>query len=155
MIQLERIGLKEAETLWKMQVEAFADLYEKYRDEETSPAREGLDKVVMRLNQRFTFYYFIVRNGQIVGAIRIVDKKGEGKPKRISPIFVMSEYRNQGIAQEAIRAAEEIHGQNDWELETILQEPGNCHLYEKMGYRRVDAPVVVNEYLTLVKYRKD
>ena len=22
----------------------------------------------------------------------------------------------------------------DWELDTILQETGNCYLYEKMGY---------------------
>lgn len=153
-IRLKKIGLEDAEMLWKMQIEAFENLYDKYQDTETSPAKEEIDKIIMRLNQWFTFYYFILMNEQIVGAVRIVDKKGEGKSKRISPIFVMPEYRNQGIAQEAIRAVEEIHGDNDWELETILQEPGNCHLYEKMGYRRFDSPIEVNERLTLVRYRK-
>ena len=53
--------------------------------------------------------------------------------KRISPVFVMPEYRNRGLAQKAIKLAEEKHGCSDWELDTILEEKGNCYLYEKMG----------------------
>lgn len=47
--------------------------------------------------------------------------------------FFMPPYRNKGIAQKTILEVERIH---DWELVTILQEAGNCHLYEKMGYHR-------------------
>lgn len=39
-MQLSRIYANEAEELWKMQIEAFQDLYEKYQDTETSPATE-------------------------------------------------------------------------------------------------------------------
>ena len=90
----------------------------------------------MRLNQPFTYYYFIEANGIIVGAIRVIDKQEEGKAKRISPIFIMEEYRNKGYAQKALQLVEEIHGNSDWELDTILQEKGNCYLYEKMGYHQ-------------------
>lgn len=153
-IWLKRIELNEAEKLWRMQIRAFEDLYEKYQDIQTSPAKEKIDKIIMRLKQWYTFYYFIMMDDNIVGAIRVVDKKGEDKMKRISPIFVMPEYRNMGIAQESIKAVEKRHGDNNWELETILQEKGNCHLYEKMGYERFDFPTKVNERLTLVRYRK-
>ena len=42
-------------------------------------------------------------------------------------------HRGKGYAQEAMRAVQVIHDACDWELDTILQEKGNCYLYEKMG----------------------
>lgn len=153
--KLTRVGIDEAEKLWKMQVEAFQGLYEKYQDTETSPATEKIDKILMRLNQPFTYYYFIKVDNKDVGAIRIVDKKETGKAKRISPIFIMEEYRNKGYAQKAIQLAEEIHGSSDWELDTILQEEGNCYLYEKMGYHQAGKTEIINDKLTLVSYKKE
>ena len=47
-----------------------------------------------------------------------------------------------------------MHGDDNWELDTILQEPKNCHLYEKMGYRQTGRTEVINERLTLVFYEK-
>ena len=143
-IDLIRIGIADAQKLWKMQVEAFEDLYKKYQDTETSPATENVEKIIMRLEQPFTYYYYIVVDGIEVGAIRVVDKKELGKAKRISPIFIMKEHRGKGYAQEAIRAVELIHGECDWELDTILQEKGNCYLYEKMGYKKTDTTEVTN-----------
>ena len=153
--ELVRIGIDDAEKLWKMQVKAFEDLYKKYQDTETSPATEKVEKIIMRLEQPFTYYYFIVVDGIEVGAIRVVDKKEHWKSKRISPIFIMKEYRGKGYAQEAMRAVEAIHGENDWELDTILQEKGNCYLYEKMGYYQTGKTEEINERLTLVFYKKD
>ena len=109
----------------------------------------------MRLEQLFTYYYYIQADNDIVGAIRVVDEKIDGKAKRISPIFVMPHYRNKGIAQRAILEAEKIHGVSHWELDTILQEEGNCHLYEKMGYRRTGEIKAVNDKMTLVFYIKE
>lgn len=93
-------------------------------------------------------------DNEIVGAMRVDDKKEDGKPKRISPIFVMLPYRNRGIAQAAITEAEKIHGESNWELTTILQEAGNCHLYEKMGYCQTGEKIPANESMTLVGYTK-
>lgn len=89
-----------------------------------------------------------------VGAIRVVDRK-DGSPKRISPLFIMPAYRNRGYAQAAIMKAEELHGSSNWFLDTIFQEEGNCHLYEKMGYQQTGSKKVINENMTLVDYRKD
>lgn len=153
-VKLTRVGVEKAELIWKMQVEAFSELYEKYQDMETSPATEPIEKVMARLQQPFTYYYLIEWKENIVGAIRVVDKKEEGKAKRISPIFVMKPYRNQGIAQEAIEEAERVHGSENWELDTILEEKGNCYLYEKLGYQKTGKIEKINDRLTLVFYRK-
>lgn len=56
----------------------------------------------MRLDQSFTYFKFIVVDGEKVGDIRVVDKKEEGKVKRISPIFIMKQHRNNGYAQKAM-----------------------------------------------------
>lgn len=153
-IQLVRIGIEDAEKLWNMQVKAFQELFDKYQDEETSPATEKLDKIIMRLNQSFTYYYFIKADDATVGAIRVVDEHKKGKSKRISPIFIMQDYRNKGIAQKAIQLAEEKHGNSGWELDTILQEKGNCYLYEKMGYQQTGKTKIINDKMTLTFYHK-
>ena len=155
IMQLVKIGLDEAEELWQMQVEAFADLYEKYQDKDTSPHTEKLDKIIMRLNQPFTYYYYIVVDGVKIGGIRVVNNHDENVPKRISPIFIMKEHRNKGYAQKAIALAEKLHGCHNWELDTILQEQGNCYLYEKMGYVRTGQTQKINDKMTLVFYKKD
>ena len=154
-VKLVRVGIESAELIWKMQVEAFAKLYEKYHDTETSPATEPIEKVIKRLQQPFTYYYLIECDKKIVGAIRVVDKKEEGKSKRISPIFVLEQFQNRGIAQKAIMEAEKIHGSEHWELETILEEKGNCYLYEKMGYHKTGKIEKLNDRLTLVYYKKN
>lgn len=153
-VTLSRAKIGDAKELHAMQVEAFRELLEKYQDFETSPANEGVEKVEERLRQDFTFYYFICIGQQKVGAIRIIDKKENGKNKRISPIFVLPEFQGKGIAQRAIRLCEKMHGNGNWELDTILQEPKNCYLYEKMGYRQTGKTTVINERLTLTFYEK-
>lgn len=74
--------------------------------------------------------------------------------KRISPIFIMNQHRNNGYARKAMKLVEEIHGISNWELATILQEKGNCYLYEKMGYQKTGKMEKVNERMTLVFDRK-
>ena len=154
-ITLVRATIQDAENIWKMQIAAFQDLYAKYQDPETSPATETLEKTRMRLEQSYTYFYFIKILDTIVGAMRVIDHKEEGKYKFLSPIFIMKEFRGRGYAQQAMRLAEEIHGSSGWELDTIIQEKGNCHLYEKMGYKRTGETKVVSERMTLAFYHKE
>lgn len=153
-INLLRAGMEDAEELHAMQIESFRKLLDKYQDFDTNPGNETIEKIEFRLRQDFTYYYFIWLGSHKVGAIRIVDQKEDGVNKRISPIYILPEFRGQGIAQKAIQMCEEIHGHEGWELGTILQEPKNCYLYEKMGYRRTGEEKVINERLTLVFYEK-
>lgn len=153
-VSLRRASAADCETILQMQKAAFAALLERYQDDALNPACDTAARVAARLAQPETYYYFILADGETVGAIRIVDAK-DGSRKRISPLFILPAYRNRGYAQAAIRAAEQIHGAAHWALTTILQEAGNCHLYEKMGYCRTGAPQPVNESMTLVHYEKE
>ena len=153
-VNLQKVTREDIETVWKMQLEAFADLLEKYQDYDTSPGAEEFEKVLARFEQPWTTYYFIQTEGKNVGAIRVIDKK-DGSRKRISPIWIMKEYRNKGYAQQAIEEAEKIHGSDHWSLDTILQEKGNLHLYEKMGYHQTGRTEKINDKMDIVFYEKD
>ena len=153
-IELIRASLKDAKEIWEIQVKSFKNFLDKYQDFETNPANEPISNVEMRLKQNFTFFYFIFVDNKKVGAIRIIDYKEKEKNKRISPIFILPKYRNKGIAQSAIKICEQIHGNNNWELSTILQEKGNCYLYEKLGYHSNGKTQVINDKLTLIFYEK-
>lgn len=67
----------------------------------------------------------------------------------------MKEFRNRGLAQRTFDEIEKIHGANNWKLDTILQEKGNCHLYEKMGYVKTGMTEKVNERMDIVYYEKN
>ena len=151
LIKAERADL---ETILLMQREAFEELLQKYRDYDTNPGNETIDKIIFRFSLPETIYYFITAEQTKVGVIRVVDFADGKRSKRISPIFIMPRYRGRGYAQQAIREAERLHGAANWQLETILQERGNCYLYEKMGYRRTGKTEVINDRLTLVCYEK-
>ena len=153
-VELKAVTRDDIETVWKMQVEAFAGLLEKYRDYDMSPAAEGVDKVLARFEQPWTTYYFIMANDEKVGVIRVVDKK-DGSRKRISPIWIMPEYRNKGYAQQAMIEAEKLYGVDNWCLDTILQEKGNLHLYEKLGYNQTGKIDKINDLMDIVYYEKD
>ena len=101
-VRLRRVGTEKAEFIWRMQVEAFSGLYAKYQDTETSPATETVSKVRQRLEQPSTYYYLIESEDTVVGAIRVVDQDDLSLPKRISPIFVLEQYRGQGIGSKTL-----------------------------------------------------
>lgn len=154
-IDLVRAKFRDLNTILQMQKEAFAELYAKYQDTQTSPATEKYEDILFRFNQPETTYYFITSEKVKVGVIRIVDHKDGVTRKRISPIFIMPGYRNKGYSQQAIKEAERIHGEQHWKLDTILQEKGNCYLYEKIGYHQTGKTEKINDKMTIVYYEKD
>jgi GNAT superfamily N-acetyltransferase len=153
-VELKVVNREDIETVWKMQVEAFSGLLEKYQDYDLNPAAEEMDKVLARFEQPETTFYFIIANGDKVGVIRIIDKK-DGSRKRISPLWIMKEYRNKGYAQQAMIEAEKLYGADNWCLDTILQEKGNCYLYEKLGYHQTGKIDKINDRMDIVYYEKD
>ena len=154
MVKLNPVQREDIETLWKMQVEAFSDMLEKYQDFDLSPAAENIDKVIARYEQPWTKYFFIVADGVTVGAVRVIDKQ-DGSRKRISPIWIMKEYRNKGYAQQAMEEVERMYGKDHWCLDTILQEKGNLYLYEKMGYHQTGKVEHIKDWMDIVFYEKD
>ena len=155
VIELELITSGEAECLHKMQVEAFIALYEKYRDDITSPAKESLEKITQKIVEDNSDFYFILFNGKRVGGARVKWHNGRNV-KWISPIFVIPQFQNKGIASAVIEQLFEMYSSDtiEWRLDTIKQEEKNCYLYEKCGFVRVDNETVINEKMTLVEYSK-
>ena len=150
---LTKATLNEAGTIHAMQVKSFQPLLDKYQDFETNPAAEPIEKIITRINQSFTDYYIITNEINAIGGIRIV--RLENKRYRVSPVFVLPEHQGKGIAQKVFQMIEGIYADaKSWELETILQEPGNCHLYEKVGYQRTGKSQVINSKMTLIAYEK-
>ena len=153
-MRLVRANVSDCEKIWSMQIEAFADLLAKYQDYETSPGNESIEHIQAKLLDEFTFFYFIYHEDEIAGAVRVVDRK-DGDRKRIAPIFIMKKFRNRGLAQKTFEEIERIHGINHWMLDTILQEEGNCYLYEKLGYKRTGKIEHINERMDIVYYEKN
>lgn len=152
-ITLFKSGLNEASMIHEMQIKSFMPLLNKYQDYDTSPANEPVERIIDRINQSFTDYYIIKSSNISIGAIRIVRK--ENKIYRVSPIFILPEHQGKGIAQKVFSIIEDIY--NDariWELDTILQEQGNCYLYEKLGYQKTGELVQINDKMTIVFYEK-
>ena len=153
-MRLVRANVNDCEKIWSLQIEAFADLLAKYQDFETSPGNESKESIQSKLMDEFTFFYFIYHEDDIAGAVRVVDRKN-GNRKRIAPIFIVKKYRNRGLAQKTFEEIEKLHGSNDWMLDTILQEEGNCYLYEKLGYKRTGKIENINERMDIVYYEKN
>lgn len=153
-MRLVRATVSDCEKIWSLQIEAFADLLAKYQDYETSPGNEPKEYIQAKLLDEFTFFYFIYHEDEIAGVVRVVDKKNSDR-KRIAPIFIMKKFRNKGLAQKTFKEIEKIHGSSHWMLDTILQEEGNCYLYEKLGYQRTGKIENINERMDIVYYEKN
>lgn len=153
-VTLRKATRDDIETIWRMQVEAFSELLDKYQDFDISPATESLEKIAAKFEQPWTTYYFIFLDDIIVGAVRIINKN-DGSRKRISPIWIMAEFQNKGYAQQAIAELEKIYGSDNWCLDTILQEKGNLYLYEKMGYVQTGEIEHIKENMDIVFYEKN
>lgn len=153
-VSLVIVTREDLETVWRMQIDAFSELLDRYKDYDISPGAEPVDNVIARFEQPWTTYYFIEAEGEKVGVVRVVDKN-DGSRKRISPLWIMAEFRGRGYAQQAITAVEEIYGSDNWSLDTILQEKGNCHLYEKMGYHQTGKIEHINDRMDIVFYEKN
>lgn len=152
-LELMKATISDCVLIHKMQLESFDELYQKYKDFETSPACESLDLIKQKMSQDCTDYYIIKLNNEEIGAIRVV--RMDDNICRISPMFILPKYQGYGYAQEVIRLAESLYpNAQDWQLDTIKQENKLCYLYEKMGYKTTGKEVEIKEGMTIRYYSK-
>lgn len=155
-VKLEEVREDEILQLYDMQIQSFMPLYEKYHDE-MSPVNEPIETVRAKTLCGTRKYYFIVKDGARVGAINVGRKTSDEEEScfYIGPLFILPKYQNQGIGYVAIQKAFSLYPDiKVWKLDTILQEPANCHLYEKCGFVRVGEEHIINDNMTLVDYEK-
>lgn len=152
-LALAKAVFSDCGQIYKMQVSAFAELLEKYRDYDINPASESLKKIQNKFNQSFTDYYFIVLEKTKIGVVRVV--KLSDTVCRISPMLILPEYQNNGYAQQALSAVEKLYPNvNEWQIDTIKEESKLCHLYEKCGYIPTGKEEVIKDGMTIVYYSK-
>jgi GNAT superfamily N-acetyltransferase len=153
VLTLDKANINDCHEIHEMQLIAFKELLDKYQDMQTNPGAETIERVVQRMEQDFTDYYFITLNGQHIGAIRIL--RLDTNKSRISPMFILPEFQGKGYAQQVIQKTENIYTHTDiWELNTIKQESKLCHLYEKMGYVPTGKEEAIQDGMTIIFYEK-
>lgn len=141
------------DAVFNIQQKAYKPLFYKYHDTNTSPYLESKEEVFEKYTRPGTVGYIFLEEGMPVGSVRIIARDGVCK---VAALAVLPEYQNRGIAQAALKEIERLHSDcKCWILDTILQEKGNCHLYEKLGYVKIGEPQAVNNYLTLINYKKE
>lgn len=152
MISLKKAQQGDLELLYRVQVVSFRPLLEKYRDYETSPAAESIERIVERFEQDYTDYLLILEEGVCVGMMRVCNF---GDTCRISPICILPEYQGRGYSQKAMLLAEATYSHaKKWTLDTIAQEAKLCYLYEKLGYRRTGKQETIKPGMDIVFYEK-
>ena len=154
-VSLKAATVDDAADIHRMQIACFRPMLDKYQDHDHSPAAEALSAVEDRCRQPDSDYYFIMLDAANIGAVRVVTLTAEGRC-RVSPIFVLPEFQGKGIAQAAFAELERLHAPaRGWILQTIAEETGNCHLYEKLGYHRCGVPKEIRPGMHLVSYEKE
>jgi len=152
-IELIKLTIKDCEKIHKMQQLGFVALLEKYRDYETSPGAESLERIKQRFAYDVLDHYFIRLDNEDIGYIRI--RCFEDNACHLSQMFILPEFQNKGYAQQAIAKAESFYpNAQKWTLDTIKQESKLCHLYEKMGYKLTGTEKNIKPGMDLVDYEK-
>lgn len=141
------------DAVFDIQRKVYKPLFDKYHDTNTSPYLESKEEVLEKYTRPGTSGYVFIDKELPVGAVRIIAR---GDVCKVSALAVLPEYQNRGIAQAALKEIERLHSDcKCWILDTILQEKGNCHLYEKLGYVKIGESQAINNYLTLINYKKE
>lgn len=162
-IELILATIENAEEIQQMQYTAFFPLYEKYHDDESSPTKEKIDKVIWKITNPNSEYYLIQKDGKNIGAVRVARKlMNKGSETEviqdvnfISPLFLLPDFQNKRIGQDVIKKLFELYEDTiTWRLSTIKQEKRNCHLYEKCGFVKIGEEHRVNDNMSFIDYEK-
>lgn len=152
---MEIIEFKEEylDVVYDIQQKSFMPLFEKYQDIDTNPIFETKEIILEKYTKTGVHGYVFQYEDTIVGAVRVTIY--EDKSAKISNLCVLPEYQGMGIAQKVMHTLEKKYPDvKKWFLWTILQEKGNCYLYEKMKYEHRGDPIIVNPLMTLIYYEK-
>lgn len=156
IVRLQPAKAEDAVRLSEMQTRAFMPQVLLRGGFETSPAAETPDRMLERITSAKSHSFIIVADDMYAGMIRI--KELNDGACKISPIFVLPEFQNQGIGQKAMALAEEMFpSARLWTLFCVREEEKNVYFYEKLGFEKNGYERKLAENITLIGYerRKD
>ena len=152
-IRLKTACTEDAPRLNEMQKRTFLPLSQKYNDVEGSPAFETVDRTLERITSPGCTCHILLADECYAGML-CVRRIGNGMYK-ISPVFVLPEFQNRGIAQKAFSLLDSLYPDAElWRLSTIREEARNCHLYEKLGYVKTGLERKINDQMTIIGYER-
>ncbi len=155
-VELVKATEKDVDELHKMQVDSFMPLYEIYHDD-MSPVNESKERILWKITEETSHFYFIVFEGKKVGAVRAIRDRSlnDDSVMWISPIFILPEFQNLKLGEAAVtRLFEMWDNKTTWKLSTIKQEARNRHFYEKLGFELLDWEEHINDRMDLVMYER-
>jgi len=152
-VSLVKADMKDCWQIYEMQVESFKDLLDKYKDYDTNPAAEPLERTEQRMALDVVDYYFICLDGKKIGVLRVVQLDED--VFRIGMIFILPEYQGKGYGKQSILKTEMLYpNAKKWELTTIKQEIKLCHFYELMGYETTGEETEIQDDMAIIGYTK-
>ena len=136
MIQIERAGAENLETIIAIQRASFKAVYEKYQDE-YDPYLEDRERIKWKLVERLnSYYYFVKEKDEIIGFLRIQTNE-ELTEAWLGTAAILPQYQGKGYGSEGLSLLEkEFPTITQWDLCTVLQDAGMVAFYEKNGYRK-------------------
>jgi ribosomal protein S18 acetylase RimI-like enzyme len=153
VVRLQPARAEDAIRLTEMQARAFMPQVHRRGGFETSPAAETPDRMLERITSAKSHSFIIMADEAYAGMIRI--KELNDGAYKISPIFVVPEFQNQGIGQKAMSLAEELFP--DARLFTLFcvrEEERNVYFYEKLGFRKTGYERKLDKNITLIGYER-
>lgn len=152
-VRLQPARVEDATRLSEMQARAFMPCVYKRGGFETSPAAETPDRMLERIDSPKSHAFIIVLENAYAGMIRI---KALGEEAyKISPIFVLPEFQNQGIGQTAMRLAfERFPAARLWTLFCVREDEKNVYFYEKLGFQKTGVERKLADGITLIGYER-
>lgn len=151
-MKLHRAAKQDLTKIQAIQQAAFAELYEKYQDHQTSPALVSIDRLVEKW-QRPEIQFFLFKEGQqVLGSVCLKVANGEA---RISNLAILPAEQGQGYGQQFLQELEKAFPEiTSWELATIKEEQRLVHFYEKSGYHLTGDEYKIQAGMTGVSFRK-
>lgn len=149
-IEFKKACKEDIKNIIEVQSKSFYEDYVKYG--ECPTYNEPEQKILDFINGDKETVYKILKDGEIVGDIII--RKIEDHKYYLRTICVIPECQSLGIGQKALSFIEKEHPEvNEWELITPFKSFRNHHVYEKMGYVKVEE-FKQSDVLTMFRYRK-
>lgn len=135
---------------------AFAELYQRYHDDQTDPYCESLATLTWKWQQPDRHYYFYLVDHQRVGLICVHDDPQSAQTKRISPLLILPTFQGNGYALKMIQAVQQQYSAATcWQVDTIAQESKLMHLYQRAGFQQTGQQIELQPGMTITYFEKN
>lgn len=149
-IEFKLADENDVKKIVEVQSKSFYQDFQRYG--ECPTYNEPEQKIIDFINGENETVYKILKDNDIVGDIII--RKLEDNKYYLRTICVIPEYQSFGIGQMALKFIEKEHPEaTQWELITPFKSFRNHHVYQKMGYVKVEE-YRQSDVLIMFRFRK-